>query len=394
MPLVSRRGALQAVPAVLVGLSGCTALGSDEETLSTTVPSVWGTRLYDSKPGFLSDNGTLVLGSGNFGPDDVVAAGLDAETGEQRWTLAGTEGATGSPVTGDGSVGYAVSTSGAVRALNPDSGGVTWRTDLDLAGDVSFSAAPLAPRRVGNALAIPVSPSDDDADHRVVGLDPEDGSRRWTYPLAAPLGGAPDAADGRLVLPRTDGVLEAIDAGGNRVWRTETPAHLGPVTAADGRAYVGGVAERLAAFDLDSGVRRWDLETENAVFTRPRVVDGTVYVGATDQYLYAADAATGERQWRAGTPVGVTGGPVVVGDAVVTRCGAPGFLRYRKERVAAQPVVVSVHDATDGERRSEYVYDEDDAEGRPPAWVDAAGGSVYVGNGRSVVKLDGGALDA
>jgi outer membrane protein assembly factor BamB len=206
--------------------------------------------------------------------------------------------------------------------------------------------------------------------------------------------------DGTVVLPQTDGVVEAVDLSGERRWSITDPAPYTGVTATNGVAYVGNVAERIDALDAASGERRWQSPTDNAV-TTPPVLDGqggsggeTVYVGAADHYVYAVDADSGTRRWRTETRAAITSGPVSRGDALVAIAGGPFDERAPGQHV---PLGVSpslhVIDADDGSGRERFLTEGYQNEGQL-WWVATVGDHVYVAQERQLLRLDGGVLDA
>ena len=61
-----------------------------------------------------------------------------------------------------------------------------------------------------------------------------------------------------------------------------------PAIGSDGTVYVGSQDKKLYALSGKSGVKLWEFETGDRVFSSPAIgSDGTVYVGSDDQKLYA-----------------------------------------------------------------------------------------------------------
>ena len=61
-----------------------------------------------------------------------------------------------------------------------------------------------------------------------------------------------------------------------------------PAIGSDGTVYVGSVDTKLYAINGKSGVKLWEFETGDFVYSSPAIgSDGTVYVGSSDNKLYA-----------------------------------------------------------------------------------------------------------
>ena len=61
-----------------------------------------------------------------------------------------------------------------------------------------------------------------------------------------------------------------------------------PAIGSDGTVYVGSHDNKLYALNGRSGVKLWEFETEDKVYSSPAIgSDGTVYVGSRDNKLYA-----------------------------------------------------------------------------------------------------------
>lgn len=129
----------------------------------------------------------------------------------------------------------------------------------------------------------------------VTALDISDGSDDWHYALSNARTVA-TAESGLYAVSGTrgDATLTALTADGDYRWDAElewiTAGEFAPVVA-DGRVYVAEYAERVSAFDADTGDEAWsyDLGDNESARTKPLVHDGTVYVGVSDAVL-ALDA--------------------------------------------------------------------------------------------------------
>ncbi len=76
--------------------------------------------------------------------------------------------------------------------------------------------------------------------------------------------------------------------------------------------------KKLYALNGKSGVKLWEFETGDVVFSSPAIgSDGTVYFGSGDKYLYARDGKTGAKKWKYRTLNEVTPSPAIGADGTV-----------------------------------------------------------------------------
>ncbi|MCA9530302.1 MAG: PQQ-like beta-propeller repeat protein [Myxococcales bacterium] len=170
---------------------------------------------------------------------------------------------------------YLADASGAVHALDAQTGKRLWRVD-------GVGGVGNAPVLTADAVYI-VTEND-----RVVALSRKDGSALWTY-RREPHAGFSVAghagltlSEGRLLTGFTDGVVAALDASdGSVLWETDTSVDVPDR---------GGVAARLV--DVD---------------TTPVVVGGSVYVASFDGGLYTLSFSNGTVEARDAARTGVTG---------------------------------------------------------------------------------------
>lgn len=215
----------------------------------------------------------------------------------------------------------------------------------------------------------------------VVAIDAQSGTEQWRYPppterpgglgglfarrdpsapqpLAAVYGSM--AVEGDLLLVTSfDATLYAFDrATGDVAWQYDVGAPIvGGVTVVDGVAYFGANDHRMYALDLATRGLVWPqpYETGNWIWGRPAVDAERVYVGSMDHAVYALDRATGELAWRfeAG---GAVAGSVVLSDGLVlvgtvdkqfhaldAATGEPAWVQPLGQWVMGDPLVVGEH---------------------------------------------------
>jgi outer membrane protein assembly factor BamB len=382
----SRRDALKTLPPLALALSGCSGLGplgGREEGLP--IPTRWRYEFRNPTGVARPPDGPLLISSRSPFDDDPLLAAVDPSDGTERWEVAGVEGR-GSPVAADEEFAYVFSRSETARAVDYRTGQIAWEQSVTPLDDADPGVVAYPPIPLGDVVVLPVSGAEDDVPDRLVGLATADGEPRFEYDLPESLAGMPGAGAG-IVAPLLDGTLRRIRPDGTEAWTLSLDAPPAAVTVADGTAYAGTAGEELLAVDTGSGEVRWRAPLQNTVFTSPLVADGRVFVGAADYYLYAFDTGSGERQWRTETSNAVTGGPAMADGRLVTMVGGTMKNRGPSGSVPRTPNDLYVHEP-DGTRIDRYGFDLGIDGGRP-RWIATVDGGVYLGQERTVTRLDG-----
>lgn len=154
-------------------------------------------------------------------------------------------------------------------------------------------AAPVALSSTSFAVA-------DDAG-MITALSTSDGSLLWETEASAPVYNAPAVANGRLFVPTTRGVLEALDAAsgrllyridlGNATVRVTTPA-------ADGELVVFGTSSgSVTAADAVTGETCWTFNGGEALGGAPLIAGEHVFIGDMARRVRALNRQTGELVW-------------------------------------------------------------------------------------------------
>jgi outer membrane protein assembly factor BamB len=194
----------------------------------------------------------------------------------------------------------------------------------------------------------------DDYTHRVVGLDRETGSERWTSEFDDLVWAGPtrvgdgDAATGDVLVTTEAGDVARLDAGTGEVrWRTSLDAAVErPALVADGRVLAATVEGTVRELDPTTGDRGW-LGTLPGTPTGWTQTAGVVVVADdTGRVTALRPTQDGEQRWQYEADAGVGG--------LDTRDGIVYALDQRG--------VVHAINATDGERfsRQRYAENRDD----------------------------------
>ncbi len=226
---------------------------------------------------------------------------------------------------------YAVDVEGTVRALVSGSGMERWAADL---GGGRFPASPVLVN--DDALVV--------ADDRglINALNPSTGAVLWKRQLNAPVQVTPSSDGRKIYFATTRGRLAAIDpSDGNMVWSFEAPdTTVYLTTAAVSREQVvfGGSDGILRSLDPASGTLMWSFQIDEAFSSAPLIAGNVVYAGSMGANLYALDAETGALLWSEKLKGRVKSGMAAAGDRLVV-LAEPNlvYLFKPEESYAAKP---------------------------------------------------------
>jgi outer membrane protein assembly factor BamB len=249
-----------------------------------------------------------VVGGGTLFAMDVegVVHALDAATGGQRWTyrmpIAGDLEASvfGGGVSFSNGRVYATNGVGEVVALNAADGTQVWTVK---------PAGPLrgSPTLAFNAVYVMTQ------DNQIVALNASDGTVQWQQGGSVGQAGvfgvaAPAAGQGTILAGYSSGELAAYRyENGRELWldalaRTSISTQVGALTDVDadpiidnGRVYALGQGGRMAAYELVTGQRIWELNL--AGISTPAVAGEWVFVITDDSRLLTISRSTGKVRW-------------------------------------------------------------------------------------------------
>ncbi len=211
----------------------------------------------------------------------------------------------GGGVSFDGGRIYATSGLGDLEAMDAATGATVWRVR---------PAGPLrgAPTVAGGNVYVTTQ------DNQLFALDPADGKVRWsvagTFEVAGVFGAAaPSVAQGTVVAGFSSGELTAYRYENGRVlWqdaltRTSISTTVGSLSDIDaepvidnGRVYALGQGGRMAALELNTGQRLWEINI--AGISTPWVVGEWIFTVTDQSQLLAIARATGRVKWMTQLP--------------------------------------------------------------------------------------------
>lgn len=240
------------------------------------------------------------------GTDGAIVA-FDKNTGARLWTRADEDmtkdqapSAFGGGVSFEAGKLYATNGVGEVKALNADTGEVLWKVK---------PAGPLrgSPTIAFGQLFVMTQ------DNQLISLNINDGSLVWDESGSNTQSGvfgvaAPAAGQGTIVAGYSSGELTAYRYENGRVlWsdalaRTNISTTVGSITDIDadpiidsGRVYALGQGGRMAAYELVTGQRIWELNL--AGISTPAIAGEWIFTLTDDARLLAIARSSGRVRW-------------------------------------------------------------------------------------------------
>lgn len=152
----------------------------------------------------------------------------------------------------------------------------------------------------------------------------------WTAALGKASGHvfSPAAAGASVFAAAADGTVARFDAAsGKAIWRINAGSALSAGVGTDGSTVaVAGEKGKVFAFDAD-GKLRWKAQTSSEVLSAPAVTADLVIVHSVDNRIAAFDVATGSRRWflqRTTPALTLRSAPGIVTSPVAAYAAMPG----------------------------------------------------------------------
>jgi outer membrane protein assembly factor BamB len=250
-----------------------------------------------------------VVGNGKLfaeGTDGVIVA-FDKATGAKLWTRGEDDmtkdqapSAFGGGVSYEAGKLYATNGVGDVKAVNAETGEVIWK--VKPAGPMRGS-----PTIAFGQLFVMTQ------DNQIISLNINDGSLMWDESGSNTQSGvfgvaAPAAGQGTIVAGYSSGELSAYRyENGRTLWsdalaRTNISTTVGSITDIDadpiidsGRVYALGQGGRMAAYELVTGQRIWELNL--AGISTPAIAGEWIFTLTDDARLLAISRSSGRVRW-------------------------------------------------------------------------------------------------
>ncbi|MCB2074045.1 MAG: PQQ-binding-like beta-propeller repeat protein [Novosphingobium sp.] len=237
---------------------------------------------------------------------DGRVTAFDASTGVRRWSRSfeisgdGSQSVFGGGVSYDNGRVYVTTGVGEVASLDAQNGEQFWKVK---------PSGPLrgSPTIAFNAVYVMTQ------DNQIYSLDASDGQLLWTESGSVELAGvfgvaAPAAGQGTVIAGYSSGELAAYRyENGRTLWsdalaRTSISTEVGSLTDVDadpiidrGRVYALGQGGRMAAYELVSGQRIWELNL--AGISTPAIAGDWVFTLTDDAELLCIARTSGKVRW-------------------------------------------------------------------------------------------------
>jgi outer membrane protein assembly factor BamB len=241
------------------------------------------------------------------GDDDVLA--FDRRTGSRLWRFRAPDGGPAGVFLGDAGddTVLAGSTTGVLYALDAGTGTLRWMRRV--AGGRLRAVYP--PVRLGARIIAAFTTFDGPLQGGLVAFDLR-GRRLWTraFPSGVGASGGGVPVEQEIVVARTDGAVEVVEAATGRVaWTLPRATGLAPdgvdrdvraVARAGDVVLVSSLAGEIAGYDSQRWRLRWRYTggPPDAAALRLHADTRHAYVPFTDGSLVVLDAATGDELWR------------------------------------------------------------------------------------------------
>ena len=249
-----------------------------------------------------------VVGGGRLYAVDVdgTVHAFDAQTGAKIWTRNAAlesnlrNSAFGGGVSFDSGKLYGTNGAGEVIAMDASTGNELWKV------------TPSGPLRGSPTVAFG-SVYVMTQDNQIFALDANDGSLQWQESASSTQAGvfgvaAPAVGQGTVIAGYSSGELVAYRyENGRSLWadalaRTSISTQVGTLTDIDadpiidnGRVYALGQGERMAAYELVTGQRIWELNL--AGISTPAIAGEWIFTLTDDARLLAIARSTGKVRW-------------------------------------------------------------------------------------------------
>ncbi len=275
--------------------------------LSTSPTQAWTTKIAGSTNSRRLGSAPIVANGTLYAVDSAgVVHAFDAATGARRWQYSAEvssdlrASAFGGGLAVSGNRLFATSGTGQVSAIDTETGAAVWTAN---------PAGPLrdAPTLAFNLVVVMTQ------DNRIIALNQNDGSIAWQESGSVAQAGvfgvaSPAAGQGTVVAGYSSGELVAYRyENGRVVWadalaRTSISTEVGSISDIDadpiidgGRVYALGQGGRMAAYELITGQRVWELNLSG--ISTPALAGEWLFTLTSDARLLAIARSTGKVRW-------------------------------------------------------------------------------------------------
>jgi outer membrane protein assembly factor BamB len=306
------------------------------------------------------------------------------------WTasIAGTtkkERLAAAPVVGNGTL-FAVDTNGAVNAFDAATGAKRWEYQLDVNKDLRNSAFG------GGATFLDGKVYATSGSGDVVALDAATGAQVWRVRPAGPLRGSPTVAFNAVYVMTQDNQILALDiADGHQLWADAAASGeqgvfgVAAPAAGQGTVIAGYSTGELVAYRYENGRVLWSdalartsistsVSTLTDVDADPIIDNGRVYALGQGGRMAAYELVTGQRIWELSL-AGIST-PVVAGDWIFTLTDDARLLAIARSTGRVKWVTQLAHYKNE-KKRSNPIFWTGPVLANNKLWIANTQGQVY-----------------
>ncbi len=214
---------------------------------------------------------------------------FDVNTDNLKWEYDATDSVMSSLMVYTGNI-IAVTTKGAVHAINMNSGIRSWLNSSAIVGVNALRSSP-----VGSGTNIYVG----SPDGRIYAFNGSNGTSIWQYNIGSVIDGSPIVYGGNIIVGSADNYVYCIDSAAKAErWKFKTQDRVLASAGATGQiVFIGGYDSYIYALNILDGSLKWKYKTGALIESASLVVGGSVYVAGFDKHLYKFDTS-GTLKWK------------------------------------------------------------------------------------------------
>lgn len=226
---------------------------------------------------------TVVVSSSQKSSDGKVAA-LDTADGSIRWDVEPAKGGGVAPAIVGNTV-YYVGDQTAITAADVETGDTVWEKTFigPMMGIAASDETVFVSRNAGGGYG-----DIEEKNARVLALDADDGSKRWSFDTGNDrISGPAAVTDDAIFVASKSTVFKANRETGEREWDASIPGTSRSVPTVYGDTiYIPSGAGKLTALDVEDGSKRWKVSfSDISTGPAPVLAGGSVYFPAWDTLL-------------------------------------------------------------------------------------------------------------
>ncbi|MGI9430316.1 MAG: PQQ-binding-like beta-propeller repeat protein [Bythopirellula sp.] len=211
---------------------------------------------------------------------------------------------------------YALTSAGAVQALDAETGATLWITELGV-GHAPAAGIAVNSRHIALLGAA-----------RLYLMDRLDGHHLWSRSIGGAASAAPALSEKYAYVTLLSGRVEGyeLDDPSAYVWQYQSAGRTFESATTTGRVVSWpSDSGKLYVGEAEAPQVLFRVETNDEIVAAPAELAPYLYVGSLDGYLYCYHELTGAEQWRYATGFAITSQPAIVGDKAFVASEGPSL---------------------------------------------------------------------